>query len=142
MEVTFPTGFLWGTATAAHQVEGNNVYNDSWLLEHLPDTIYAEPSGDACDQYHRFREDIALIGGIGRGERARSCKAFEFFWMGGKPGGFLCSGFFAVLCRDCGAGLGSPASIPFVVLISERQGNQDRQLGRSGNYRRHCEPRK
>lgn len=65
MEFSFPPGFLWGAATAAHQVEGNNVYNDSWLLEHLPGTIYVEPSGDACDQYHRYREDIALLAELG-----------------------------------------------------------------------------
>lgn len=61
----FPEGFLWGTATAAHQVEGNNVYNDIWLLEHVPGTIYAEPSGDACDHYHRYAEDIALLAELG-----------------------------------------------------------------------------
>jgi beta-glucosidase len=65
--ITFPPGFLWGTATAAHQVEGNNVYNDSWLLEHLPDSIYVEPSGDACDHYHRYPEDIALLAELGFG---------------------------------------------------------------------------
>ncbi len=32
----FPDGFLWGVATAAHQVEGNNVANDAWLMEQLP----------------------------------------------------------------------------------------------------------
>ena len=52
--VNFPAGFLWGTATAAHQVEGNNVNNDNWLMEHMPGTIFAEPSGDACDHYHRY----------------------------------------------------------------------------------------
>jgi beta-glucosidase len=61
----FPRGFLWGTATAAHQVEGNNVYNDNWLLEHVPGTIYAEASGDACDHYHRYPEDIALLAELG-----------------------------------------------------------------------------
>jgi beta-glucosidase len=62
---TFPPGFLWGTATAAHQVEGNNVYNDGWLLEHVPDSIFVEPSGDACDHYHRYRDDIALLAELG-----------------------------------------------------------------------------
>jgi beta-glucosidase len=61
----FAEGFLWGTATAAHQVEGGNVYNDSWLLEHVPGTHYAERSGDACDHYHRYPDDIALIAGLG-----------------------------------------------------------------------------
>ncbi len=65
MEFTFPEGFLWGTATAAHQVEGGNVYNDVWLMEHVPGTDFAEPSGDAIDHYHRYREDIALLAGLG-----------------------------------------------------------------------------
>jgi beta-glucosidase len=61
----FPDGFLWGAATAAHQVEGNNVNSDCWLLEHLPGSIFAEPSGDACDHYHRYPEDIATLAGLG-----------------------------------------------------------------------------
>jgi beta-glucosidase len=61
----FPRDFLWGVATAGHQVEGNNVNSDTWFLEHLPGTIFAEPSGDAVDHYHRYREDIALIAGLG-----------------------------------------------------------------------------
>jgi beta-glucosidase len=65
--VSFPDGFLWGTATSAHQVEGGNVYNDSWLAEHLPGSHYAEPSGDACDHYQRYESDIALIAGLGLG---------------------------------------------------------------------------
>jgi beta-glucosidase len=65
--VSFPDGFLWGTATSAHQVEGGNVNNDSWAGEHLPGSQYAEPSGDACDHYHRYPTDIALIAGLGLG---------------------------------------------------------------------------
>jgi beta-glucosidase len=61
----FPKGFFWGTATAAHQVEGGNTNCDSWLLEHLTGTIYSEPSGDACDHYHRYAEDIALLAALG-----------------------------------------------------------------------------
>lgn len=61
----FPEGFLWGVATAAHQVEGNNTNSDGWLLEHVPGTIFAEPSGDAVDHYHRYRQDIALIASLG-----------------------------------------------------------------------------
>lgn len=59
--ITFPSGFLWGAATAAHQIEGNNVASDLWEKEHAPDTTIKEPSGDACDSYNRFEEDIQLL---------------------------------------------------------------------------------
>ena len=65
MKASFPKSFLWGTATAAHQVEGNNVNSDLWLLEHLPNSLFAEPSGDAIDHYHRYPQDIALLADLG-----------------------------------------------------------------------------
>jgi len=61
----FPQDFLWGVASAGHQVEGSNVNSDTWFLEHLPGSMFSEPSGDAVDHYHRYREDIALIAGLG-----------------------------------------------------------------------------
>jgi beta-glucosidase len=61
----FPRGFLWGAATAAHQVEGNNVASDLWVLEHMKPSMFAEPSGDACDFYHRYEDDIALAASLG-----------------------------------------------------------------------------
>jgi len=61
----FPRRFLWGTATAAHQVEGGNWNNDWWAWEHAPDTPCVEPSGDACDHYHRYRDDIRLLARLG-----------------------------------------------------------------------------
>jgi beta-glucosidase len=60
-----PADFLWGAAISAHQSEGNNVNSDSWLLEHLPETVYKQPSGDACDSYHRYEEDFAIARSIG-----------------------------------------------------------------------------
>ena len=62
---TFPEGFLWGTATAAHQVEGGNVNNDHWEMEHAEHSPFAEPSGDACDSWHRWPEDLDLVAGAG-----------------------------------------------------------------------------
>src|SRR5215467_7703688 len=62
---TFPESFLWGAATAAHQVEGNNVNSDLWVLEHVQPTLFAEPSLDACDHYHRFRDDIRMLAELG-----------------------------------------------------------------------------
>lgn len=57
----FSASFLWGASTAAHQVEGNNLASDWWALEgQMPGM---EPSGDACDSYHRYREDMELLAG-------------------------------------------------------------------------------
>ncbi len=60
----FPVDFFWGTSTAAHQVEGNNVNSDWWLLESIPDLRF-ERSGDACDHYHRYEEDIRIFSELG-----------------------------------------------------------------------------
>lgn len=57
--------FLWGTAGAAYQVEGGNVASDLWVLEHVEPPLFADPSGDACDVYHRFDEDIAMSAALG-----------------------------------------------------------------------------
>jgi beta-glucosidase len=61
----FPKEFIWGTATAAHQTEGGNVSSDWWHLEHQPHSPCAEPSGDACDSYHRYDEDIRIVRSLG-----------------------------------------------------------------------------
>jgi beta-glucosidase len=61
----FPARFMWGTAGAAHQIEGGNVNSDCWVMEHIPGSPFAEVSGDACDHYHRYPEDIALIASLG-----------------------------------------------------------------------------
>ncbi|MGH9016380.1 MAG: glycoside hydrolase family 1 protein [Acidimicrobiales bacterium] len=66
-EVTFPEGFLWGTATAAHQIEGGNVNNDWWQWEHTPGSGCADSSGDACDSRHRWRDDVELVVAMGLG---------------------------------------------------------------------------
>jgi beta-glucosidase len=62
---SFPEKFLWGCATAAHQVEGNNTNSDFWTMEHLPQSIFKEPSGDACDHYHLYAQDIAMLADLG-----------------------------------------------------------------------------
>jgi beta-glucosidase len=65
MAFAFPKGFIWGTATSAHQVEGGNTASDLWMMEWAKESIFAEPSGDACDQYHRYDSDIGLLKGLG-----------------------------------------------------------------------------
>jgi beta-glucosidase len=61
----FPEGFIWGTATAAHQVDGGNWNNDWWAWEHDPESPCREPSADACDHWHRYPEDIGLLADLG-----------------------------------------------------------------------------
>ncbi|MDR1512495.1 MAG: family 1 glycosylhydrolase [Propionibacteriaceae bacterium] len=67
----FAETFLWGASTSAHQIEGNNTNSDWWRLEHQADSFTAEPSGDACDSYHRWREDLELA-------RAAGLTAYRF----------------------------------------------------------------
>ncbi len=61
----FSPDFLLGAATAAHQVEGNNRNSDCWAMEQMQYTSYTEPSLDAVDHYHRYREDIKLMADAG-----------------------------------------------------------------------------
>jgi beta-glucosidase len=69
--VKFPEGFLWGTATAAYQIEGA-VNEDGrgpsiWdTFSHTPGNVLHGDTGDiACDYYHRFEEDLDLMAGLG-----------------------------------------------------------------------------
>lgn len=55
--------FLYGAATSAHQVEGNNVHNDWWMWERGDTKRHR--SGKAVDHYSRFREDLALAASLG-----------------------------------------------------------------------------
>ncbi|MFB3897172.1 MAG: GH1 family beta-glucosidase [bacterium] len=70
-KLSFPQGFLWGTATAAYQIEG--AYNEEgkgesiWdRFSHTPGAIYQFQNGDiACDHYHRWEEDVNLMAMLG-----------------------------------------------------------------------------
>jgi beta-glucosidase len=65
-DLRFPKGFLWGCATAAHQVEGNNTNNNWWEWEQQPGRIKGgDVSGLACDHYNRFDSDFALAQELG-----------------------------------------------------------------------------
>src|SRR5690349_11224231 len=67
----FPKGFLWGAATAAYQVEGawkeDGRGESVWdRFAHTPGKIKNGDTGDvACDSYHRYKEDIALLKQLG-----------------------------------------------------------------------------
>ncbi len=69
--IQFPTGFLWGSATASYQVEGawqeGGKGESIWdRFSHTPGKIQAGDTGDvACDHYHLWRDDIALMRALG-----------------------------------------------------------------------------
>lgn len=65
MGISFPDGFLWGTATAAHQTEGGNWNNDWWEWEHAPAGVCVEPSGDATDHFWRYPADLDILRELG-----------------------------------------------------------------------------
>ena len=71
MRIQFPPRFLWGTATASYQIEGSPLADGAspsiWHeLAHTPRKIRDGTTGDvACDHYHRFQDDIALMRGLG-----------------------------------------------------------------------------
>ena len=76
----FDKHFLIGAATAAHQVEGNNIHSDYWTMEHMKSTSFVEPSGDAVDHYNRYEEDIKLMAAAGL-----NCYRFSIEWARIEP---------------------------------------------------------
>jgi beta-glucosidase len=63
--VKLPADFLWGAATAAHQVEGDNTNSDWWAWEHRTGSPVPEPSGRACEHYTRYAADVAILADLG-----------------------------------------------------------------------------
>jgi 6-phospho-beta-glucosidase len=69
--MTFKQGFLWGSASAAYQIEGAYQEDgkglsiwDEWA--HLPGKTFEGTNGDvACDHYYRYKEDVALMKELG-----------------------------------------------------------------------------
>ncbi len=69
-KMSFPISFIWGTATAAHQVEGNCINNWSEFekgskVDGKPNIKDNQLSGIACDHWNRYSEDIQLIKELG-----------------------------------------------------------------------------
>ncbi|HEY4022594.1 MAG TPA: GH1 family beta-glucosidase [Pseudonocardiaceae bacterium] len=84
----FPTGFLWGSATAAYQVEG--AWNEDGRTPSIWDTfarragaVRNADTGDiAADHYHRHTEDVALMADLGL-----AAYRFSLSWPRVQPGG-------------------------------------------------------
>lgn len=70
---SFPEGFLWGAATSAYQIEGSPLADGAgpsiWhRFTRIPGRVRDGDTGDvACDHYHRYREDVALMKSLGLG---------------------------------------------------------------------------
>lgn len=64
--LTFPHDFLWGTATAAHQVEGGNFNNDWWAWEQAGHIVDGGTSRVACDWWQRAEEDFDVAAALGQ----------------------------------------------------------------------------
>jgi beta-glucosidase len=86
--MTFPEGFTWGAATAAYQVEGAASADGKgpsvWdVFSHTPGKVRGGDTGDiACDSYHRYREDVALLASLGL-----NSYRFSVSWPRVQPGG-------------------------------------------------------
>lgn len=64
-KLVFPQGFLWGTATAGHQVEGHNIHSDWWTFEQQGKINDGTVSGPACDAWNRYDDDFAQMRELG-----------------------------------------------------------------------------
>ena len=105
---SFPKDFLWGTATSSYQIEGA-VAEDGrqpsiWdTFSHTAGKIAGGGNGDvACDHYHRWRDDIAMMKSLG-------VDAY-------RPGGLLCAPFQVL--RPLDRHLSRPSRRPSHLFVS------------------------
>ncbi len=76
--IKFPQVFLWGAATSAHQVEGQNIYNDWWQAEQ--EHLIKEASHLACKHYELYAEDFAIAKQLNH-----NCHRFSIEWSRIEP---------------------------------------------------------
>ena len=74
----FPQAFLWGAATSAHQVEGQNIYNDWWQAEQ--GHLLKEASDSACKHYELYAEDFTIAQQLNH-----NCHRFSIEWSRIEP---------------------------------------------------------
>jgi len=104
-QLQFPPGFWWGTATAAYQIEGAAKEDGRgpsvWdTFSHTEGKIERDENGDvACDHYHRYREDVALMAELGL-----NAYRFSISWSRVQP---------------TGSGAVNPAGIDFYTRLVE-----------------------
>ena len=86
--VSFPPGFTWGAATAAYQIEGAATADGRGMsiwdtFSRVPGMVRGGDTGDvACDSYHRYPQDVALMSSFGLTDYR-----FSISWPRVQPGG-------------------------------------------------------
>lgn len=123
----FPHGFLWGTATASHQVEGGNSNNDWWEWEHEPGKIRdGSDSGDAAGWWRGNAEsDLALAAEMGQNAHRLS---IEWSRVEPSPGSYddaALERYAAILEFARGLGLATMVTLHHFTLprwVAERGG--------------------
>lgn len=65
MTSRYPDSFLWGAASAGHQVDGHDDASDTSFLEQVEPTVFAEPSGVACRSWELWPRDLDLVAAMG-----------------------------------------------------------------------------
>ncbi|MDZ7401707.1 MAG: GH1 family beta-glucosidase [candidate division KSB1 bacterium] len=87
--IIFPSNFTWGCATASYQIEGAWLEGGKGLsiwdaFSHIPGKILHGHTGDvACDHYHRYKEDVALMAAMGL-----PAYRFSISWPRIQPAGY------------------------------------------------------
>ncbi len=76
----FPSDFLWGVATAGHQIEGNNTNSDIWLFENTKPSVFRQRSADACNSFELWEIDLDLAKDLGL-----TCYRFSLEWARIEP---------------------------------------------------------
>jgi beta-glucosidase len=143
--LAFPEGFLWGTATAAYQIEGGHDADGRgpsiWdTFSHQPGRIYQDQNGDvADDHYHRYAEDVGIMADLGL-----NAYRFSVSWSRVIPSGRV-PAISAVStlqqARRRAAGEEHPPLHHPVPLGSAAGARRSRRLGRAchrGGVRRVC----
>ena len=132
-----PEGFYVGAATAAHQVEGNNIHSDYWAMEQMENTSFNEPSLDAVDHYNRYEEDIKLMADAGLNAYRFSIEWARIEPEQGKFDEAEIEHYRKVL--ECCHAHGLEAHRDHAPLHFSQVADRQRRLGERGYHRRFCE---
>ena len=146
--MNFPKEFLWGSASAAYQIEGAHLEDGKGMTNwdtfvRIEGKTYKGTTGDvAVDHYHRYKEDIALMAEMGL-----KTYRFSISWARIYPNG---SGevnkkgieFYKNIIDTCLSYNIEPMVTIFHWDLPQALVDEIQRLGKQKNYRRFCKLRK